>query len=538
MEGIPPARASDNEDVIWALETAESLWKRNSRVDAIVWLRRAAQEAAEAGDDDRASSLMVEAATLTETMARHSTQSRAAGPVTQPPPADAINAASAAEAQRSTPPAAPADAGDIDALLASSDDVGESDIESLDDAEVLEDSDMILSLAPPTPVPTGDPAAEEPAVHVPPPDPPPVIAATSQVEAGLETSNDAASGADVDALVALVSIIPEPVSEGREAISLAPEPVSEGREAISLVPEPISASQDIISLIPEPDSASHEVAEPTPEPAQQPESAQQEERSASDGITKMGEGAVSAMDLAGIGALAGTSEAQREQLVHDAVVLLCSADVDLPGFALAVILEGEVCATAGPHEATLERFGPGSIIRATDTLGEPVSARFRVTADDTTLALWNDAKLSSALALVPDAAIDDALRATADRVQAWASVASSSMGGQLHEEVRLRLVERLSVRALKAGAELFVAGDAVLGMFLVGSGSISVDGALATVIGPGEFVFAGATLSNGRASATARAGDSGALVLFSDRRTTQELYATEPLLLELLAAGS
>ena len=48
MEGIPPARASDNEDVIWALETAESLWKREARVDAIVWLRRAAQEAAEA----------------------------------------------------------------------------------------------------------------------------------------------------------------------------------------------------------------------------------------------------------------------------------------------------------------------------------------------------------------------------------------------------------------------------------------------------------------------------------------------------------
>ena len=85
MEGIPPARPSDNEDVIWALETAESLWKRNARVDAIVWLRRAAQEAADAGDDDRAAGLMVEAAALTDEMARASAHLRAAVPTSRPP---------------------------------------------------------------------------------------------------------------------------------------------------------------------------------------------------------------------------------------------------------------------------------------------------------------------------------------------------------------------------------------------------------------------------------------------------------------------
>ena len=45
MAGIPPALDSDAEDVAWALQTAEALWKRNERVDAIVWLRRAAQSA-------------------------------------------------------------------------------------------------------------------------------------------------------------------------------------------------------------------------------------------------------------------------------------------------------------------------------------------------------------------------------------------------------------------------------------------------------------------------------------------------------------
>ena len=48
MDGIPPARDTDAEDVVWALQTAEALWKRNERGDAIVWLRRAAQAAGEA----------------------------------------------------------------------------------------------------------------------------------------------------------------------------------------------------------------------------------------------------------------------------------------------------------------------------------------------------------------------------------------------------------------------------------------------------------------------------------------------------------
>ena len=54
MVGIPPVLDSDAEDVAWALQTAEALWKRNERVDSIVWLRRAAQAAGEAEDDDRA----------------------------------------------------------------------------------------------------------------------------------------------------------------------------------------------------------------------------------------------------------------------------------------------------------------------------------------------------------------------------------------------------------------------------------------------------------------------------------------------------
>ena len=81
MVGIPPAVDTDAEDVAWALQTADALWKRNERVDAIVWLRRAAQAAGEAEDDDRALTLARGAAELAERLAH-----APAGPPSGTPP--------------------------------------------------------------------------------------------------------------------------------------------------------------------------------------------------------------------------------------------------------------------------------------------------------------------------------------------------------------------------------------------------------------------------------------------------------------------
>lgn len=67
---IPPVRDTDAEDVVWGLQTAEALWKRGERADAVVWLRRAAQAAGDAADDDRALELARSAAELSEWMAR------------------------------------------------------------------------------------------------------------------------------------------------------------------------------------------------------------------------------------------------------------------------------------------------------------------------------------------------------------------------------------------------------------------------------------------------------------------------------------
>ena len=74
MQGIPPAKDTDAEDVVWGLQTAETLWKRGERIDAVVWLRRAAEAAGDAEDDDRALELARSAAELSDWMATGTSQ--------------------------------------------------------------------------------------------------------------------------------------------------------------------------------------------------------------------------------------------------------------------------------------------------------------------------------------------------------------------------------------------------------------------------------------------------------------------------------
>jgi hypothetical protein len=96
MVAIPPSKDTDAEDVAWGLQTAEALWKRGERIDAIVWLRRAAQAAGEAADDDRALELARSAAELSDWMATQPTGATVPPPVLTnlPPPGYDPHAAS------------------------------------------------------------------------------------------------------------------------------------------------------------------------------------------------------------------------------------------------------------------------------------------------------------------------------------------------------------------------------------------------------------------------------------------------------------
>ncbi|HEX4514663.1 MAG TPA: hypothetical protein VH054_14035 [Polyangiaceae bacterium] len=61
---IPVVRDDDPEDVSWALSTAATQWARGDRIEALKWLRRAAEAASEAENDTRALEIAKAAADL------------------------------------------------------------------------------------------------------------------------------------------------------------------------------------------------------------------------------------------------------------------------------------------------------------------------------------------------------------------------------------------------------------------------------------------------------------------------------------------
>jgi len=96
---IPAVRDDDPEDVSWALSTAATQWARGDRVEALKWLRRAAEAASEEEKDARALELAKAAADLT---------TPSMPPPSRPPPAVTPKAPPAAASSRPiVPPPAP-----------------------------------------------------------------------------------------------------------------------------------------------------------------------------------------------------------------------------------------------------------------------------------------------------------------------------------------------------------------------------------------------------------------------------------------------
>lgn len=92
---IPPPRLDDDEDVHWALSTANALWTRGERSEALKWLRRAAEQASDVNADARALELFKAAADV-------------AGKVgSSPPPAPTAPSPSVAPPRPSAPPPPP-----------------------------------------------------------------------------------------------------------------------------------------------------------------------------------------------------------------------------------------------------------------------------------------------------------------------------------------------------------------------------------------------------------------------------------------------
>lgn len=556
MEGIPPACDADVEDVVWALQTAEALWKRNERGDALVWLRRAAQAAGEANDDDRAFALAREAADLTEWMARSASGSMATVPL-------------ASESSAG---------GEIDSLL--------------------RDSHVDLSelASPPRPSP-----AYLPQTHFPPPDDapdtePPLYTGSSsgrvpasmrvlsaaESHAGMldpwseadekrttQPSNDEAlpalataadarapstAGADdevVTSVKTVVAPVARPIVSGLPGTSAEPpakvEPpgvsadASASRRLKAENPARPSSSPNLRTPgdvgatrfhapLPMPRAAKTKASSALPTaPSEAPEATPDTPKTPT-----VQETSVPPLELSGVDAFTDLTDDARSDLARVATLRRYAKGQRVEPFALAFVVSGNVDIMASDRPTVATRLGAGAVLRARGTLDEPIPLRL-VCSSEAVVATWSVNSMQVGLGPCPWVADD--LRASADRFQALAGSTLGALGDKLSVELRTSIVERLAIRIFAEGEAIVTEGVPVPGLLLVGAGRVDLesDDVAPTQVGAGQFVLPAEALSAGASPATVRASRGGALVLIGDRKTTQELFATEPLLLEIFA---
>jgi hypothetical protein len=525
MDGIPPARDTDAEDVVWALQTAEALWKRNERGDAIVWLRRAAQAAGEANDDDRALVLAREAAELTDWFARSSSASL-----------------------HTLPPLTEGSVGGvaIDSLLRST---------QVDSSEIVPVSIPQSEL-----VPASEVAAPSPPVQAPPPpvEPPaspsdrtasvPRVPTAAESHAGMldpwaeESGKDKPtplrpsptevdlpplSGPDDGVVTSVAPPKPTTPPAAPKVTLRAPKPPLPPRtrsQELTAVPPPLAPNKPAR----EPSRRSPFAEPKGPEPTEA-----QTAKTARDKAEP--EPPIGPLDLAKVEAFADLPDDSRDRLANDATLKAYSKGEGIESFSLAYIVSGEAHVIASGAASQATTIGKGTVLLARGTLETTIGLRLASASPRAVIATWDAAGVEAAMGSCPW--VEEELRATGDRIQALAGASLGALGERLSPDLRATIVDKMSIRTFAEHETIVTEGLPVPGILLVGLGTVDLvaNQVVTTQVKPGEFVLPAEALSAGPSPASARAGSGGALVFAADRKTTQELFATEPLLLELFA---
>ena len=505
MAGIPPVLESDAEDVAWALQTAEALWKRNERVDAIVWLRRAAQAAGEAEDDDRALVLARAAAEMAEWLA------------TNPAPA----------ASQTVPPArppsnAPLAADGVDDLLRTSQTDEVIQEVSLSEIRVSELPVESIPRASPPPPPQR-PMMETPTLadELPTGDRGTLVPTAAEKHAGMldpwadhEAPTKGRDEHEVEPPAA-----PTPAFDPEEVVTSAP-PIERPAPKRSPPPRPPPP-------VPAPAPAPTPALAPTPAPAPSPV------------LPPATPPPPSLLNLSRVEALADLPDDARSAFARAATLTELAREEEVSGFALALVLEGSVDVAATIVDAPACRLDAGTVMRARGTIDHIQAMRLIGASDLARVATWDEAAVERAFRTCPW--VEDDLRAGGNRLQAEVGITMGPLGERFDLAMRTVVLKKLTLRALAEHEVYATRGEPIPGLLVVGAGELEMlsegDVVEAVTLRAGEFLFPSEVLRAAPAPATVRAAKGGALILYADRGVAQELLVTCPPLLEIFAGG-
>jgi hypothetical protein len=573
MAGIPPTLETDSEDVTWALQTADALWKREERVDAVVWLRRAAQAASDAEDDDRALALANKAAELVEWVAKGPGRDpvaarEAAGPDMDRPlaPQELAPQVEPREQERADPQdpqEGEVDHNDDEATTphrpllsapASSRLRGRPAGMSRPIASVLPPpvqlASIVPTLRPPSRLPSLPPSMRP--GRIPPPLPSQAhdpVRTAAQAHAGMLDPWAELDGVRVsrEGAGAGASERPPPSRSSRdmdEVVTSAPAPPKAVTAALPSPPEPFGTSgpssgrQRVASLsVPEGSSASSGTS------SSRQRVAASFSIGGSSGVGALSSAASDSRDLesgrelAHMTALHSWPETTLRSLSRDATVRTLARDEEVSGFGLAVVMQGSVDVAATIVDAAADRIHAGAVVRGRGTIDSIAPLRLIATGDPARVATWNEKQVAEAFRSCPT--IEHGLRVAGNRIQALVGVTLGPLGDRLDPTLRTDVMNRLELRVVAEHETLARAGEPIPGLVVVGTGEIELLGRYGVREGlslrSGDFLFPTQVLRAEPAPLSAQGAKGGALVLIADRRSAQELLVTCPQLLEIFA---
>ena len=238
-------------------------------------------------------------------------------------------------------------------------------------------------------------------------------------------------------------------------------------------------------------------------------------------------------------ALADLPEDARDGFAKAATVQRLAREEEVAGFALALVLEGEVDLAATIVDASAVRLRAGQMVRAKGTIEHVTPVRLVGASEAARVATWDEPAVEAALHGCPW--VEDELRAAGDRFQAEVGITLGALGERLDQSLRADLTHRLTLRALAEHEVYATRGKPLPGLLVVGAGELELvdesDRVTGDPLRAGDFVFPTEVLRAAPAPHTVRAAKGGALVLFAERGVAQELLVTCPPLLEIIADG-
>lgn len=245
---------------------------------------------------------------------------------------------------------------------------------------------------------------------------------------------------------------------------------------------------------------------------------------------------VDGVSLADVSGLQDLPEDAQLELAQVAELRELAPGEEVSSFGVALVVAGSVEIMPSVADASCARAERGEVVFTRGSLEDGVALRVVGAAPGTRVAVWSDAHLSAATAACPWVA--DELALVADRYQALAGAVMGPLGESLDSMFRGMVLDKCGVRRFGEGDVLLERGKTVDGMYIVGVGWIELvdeEGKEVERLGPGDFLFPATILAASAATATARAGRGGALVLYATRMDAHELLATCPPFIELLA---